>query len=68
MSTEHSHHHHPEPGTPDIGHDHGHSHGTTVAARVRHAVSEVFGAHSHDVADQVDEALKPTPTGAAPCC
>jgi len=58
MSTEHSHHHHPEPGTPDIGHDHGHSHGTTVAARVRHAVSEVFGAHSHDVADQVDEALE----------
>jgi len=58
MSTEHSHHHHPEPGTPDIGHDQGHSHGTTVAARVRHAVSEVFGAHSHDVADQVDEALE----------
>jgi len=60
MSTEHSHHHHPAPGTPDIGHDHGHghSHGTTVAARVRHAVSEVFGAHSHDVADQVDEALE----------
>jgi len=64
MSTEHSHHHHPAPGTPDIGHDHDHdhdhdhSHGTTVAARVRHAVSEVFGAHSHDVADQVDEALE----------
>jgi len=58
MSTEHSHHHHPAPGTPDIDHDHDHSHGTTVAARVRHAVSEVFGAHSHDVADQVDEALE----------
>jgi len=61
MSTEHSHDHHPAPGTSDIGHDHdhdqGHSHGTTVAARVRHAVSEVFGAHSHDVADHVDEAL-----------
>ncbi len=56
MSTEHSHHHHPAPGTPDIDHDH--SHGTTVVARVRHAVSEVFGAHSHDVADQVDEALE----------
>ena len=25
---------------------------------MRHAVSEVFGAHSHDVADQVDEALE----------
>jgi len=58
MSTEHSHHHHPAPGTPDIDHDHDHSHGTTVVARVRHAVSEVFGAHSHDVADQVDEALE----------
>ena len=58
MSTEHSHHHHPAPGTPDIDHDHDHSHGTTVAARVRDAVSEVFGAHSHDVADQVDEALE----------
>jgi len=33
-------------------------HGTSVGARVRHAVSEVFGAHSHDVADQVDEALE----------
>jgi divalent metal cation (Fe/Co/Zn/Cd) transporter len=56
MSTEHSHHHHPAPGTPDIGR--AHDHGTPVVARVRHALSEVFGAHSHDVADQVDEALE----------
>jgi len=64
MSTDHSHEHHPPPENPhlghdhDHGHDHGHGHGTSVGARVRHAVSEVFGAHSHDVADQVDEALE----------
>ncbi len=39
-------------------HDHNHAPGTGVLARVRHAVSEVFGAHSHDVVDQVDEALE----------
>jgi cation diffusion facilitator family transporter len=42
------------------GHDHGHEHehGSSAWARVRHAVSEVFGAHSHDSADQVDETLE----------
>ncbi|MER7555941.1 cation diffusion facilitator family transporter [Nocardioides sp. NPDC126508] len=39
------------------GHDHGHPHNSRWA-RVRHAVSDVFGAHSHDAADQVDEALE----------
>ena len=58
MSTDHSHEHHPAPESPHPGHAHGHVHGTSVGARVRHAVSEVFGAHSHDVADQVDEALE----------
>jgi len=58
MSTDHHHEHHPAPENPHPGHDHGHVHGTSVGARVRHAVSEVFGAHSHDVADQVDEALE----------
>ncbi len=60
MSTGHSHDHRPASESSHAGHDHnhGHSHGTTVGARVRHAVSEVFGAHSHDVADQVDEALE----------
>jgi Co/Zn/Cd efflux system component len=38
--------------------DHGHDHGTSVWARARHGVSEVFGAHSHDSADQVDETLE----------
>ena len=49
----------------DDGHDqdqdghqaHHHQHGSR-AGRVRHALSELFGAHSHDVADQVDEALE----------
>jgi cation diffusion facilitator family transporter len=39
------------------GHDHSHEHNGRWA-RVRHAVSDVFGAHSHDAADQVDEALE----------
>jgi cation diffusion facilitator family transporter len=39
------------------GHDHGHAHDGRWA-RVKHAVSDVFGAHSHDAADQVDEALE----------
>src|SRR5450631_2753543 len=40
------------------GSDHGHEHGSSVWSRVRHGVSEVFGAHSHDSADQVDETLE----------
>ena len=39
------------------GHDHGHAHDGRWA-RVKHAVSDVVGAHSHDAADQVDEALE----------
>jgi cation diffusion facilitator family transporter len=43
------------------GHSDGHSHDHVHMgrwAKVRHAVSDVFGAHSHDAADQVDEALE----------
>jgi cation diffusion facilitator family transporter len=43
---------------PGHGHDLGHKHGPSVWARTRHGVSEVVGAHSHDSADQVDEALE----------
>ena len=39
-------------------HGHGHEHGSSAWSRVRHGVSEVFGAHSHDAADQVDETLE----------
>jgi cation diffusion facilitator family transporter len=38
-------------------HDHEHAHGSSVWARVRHAVSEAVGGHSHDAADQVDDVL-----------
>ena len=40
------------------GHDGHDGHGRTVLSRARHAVSEVFGGHSHDAADQVDESLE----------
>ncbi|MER6940438.1 cation diffusion facilitator family transporter [Nocardioides sp. NPDC127514] len=42
---------------PEHSHDHSHGH-DRLWARVKHAVSDVFGAHSHDAADQVDEALE----------
>lgn len=50
----------PEAHRPDAGGGHapGHDHPHTPWGRVRHAVSEVLGMHSHDVADQVDEALE----------
>jgi cation diffusion facilitator family transporter len=44
--------------TAHTGHEHGHEHGSSVWTRVRHAVSGVLGAHSHDSADQVDETLE----------
>ncbi|MCH8612439.1 cation diffusion facilitator family transporter [Arsenicicoccus dermatophilus] len=44
------HHHH------DEGHHHGHGGG--LAARARHTLSDLVGAHSHDPADQVDDALE----------
>lgn len=41
-------------------HEHGHDHEHEVGAwaRVQHATSELLGGHSHDAADQVDEALE----------
>ncbi|KNX38248.1 cation diffusion facilitator family transporter [Luteipulveratus halotolerans] len=50
-ATDQAHHHH-----HDEHHDH--EHGSGVLAVVRHALSELFGAHSHDPADQVDDALE----------
>jgi cation diffusion facilitator family transporter len=40
------------------GQGHSHEHGASRWSRLSHALSEVFGAHSHDAADQVDEALE----------
>jgi cation diffusion facilitator family transporter len=58
---------------PDQGHDHGHGHAhshahgrkhrQSVAGRVQHALSELFGAHSHDAADQIDQALEADAAG-----
>ena len=59
----HEHHDH----VVDRVHDHGHvydqSHGSSVWARVRHAVSELVGGHSHDAADQIDDALEADAAG-----
>lgn len=40
------------------GHGHGRPHGSSIFARFTHAVSDMMGGHSHDSADQVDEALE----------
>lgn len=40
------------------GHDHDHHHPTGLLGRVRHGISDIFGGHSHDSADQVDDALE----------
>ena len=42
---------------------HGQSHGSSVWARVRHAVSEAVGGHSHDASDQVDDVLEADAAG-----
>ncbi len=47
----------PRPHQHDDG-EQGHVHGAGRLARVRHATSELLGGHSHDAADQVDEALE----------
>src|SRR5438045_4894595 len=40
-------------------HDHhGHDNGSSLWARLSHAVSELCGGHSHDAADQVDQVLE----------
>ena len=59
----HEHHDH----VVDRVHDHGHvydqSHGSSVWARVRNAVSELVGGHSHDASDQVDDVLEADAAG-----
>lgn len=42
----------------DDEHEHGHLHDAGLLGRIRHAASDIFGAHSHDAADQVDDALE----------
>ena len=50
---------------PDV-HDHdaqGHPHGATQFDRLRHALTTLVGAHSHDAAEQIDDALEADATG-----
>ena len=54
---QHEHHEHADVHDHHDGHHH-HAHATSPWARLTHRVSELFGGHSHDAADQVDEALE----------
>jgi Co/Zn/Cd efflux system component len=58
----HDHDHDDHAHEHDHAHD-GHDHGTSVLARIKHAASEFLGGHSHDAADQVDEALEADAAG-----
>ena len=55
---EHDHHEHQH----DHGHDHSHGHGGPWS-RIRESLSEMFGGHSHDAADQIDDALEANAAG-----
>lgn len=73
MSHELHDHDHTQTQTPDHSHERGqgrqaqdHEHGedpTGVIARFMHAASELFGGHSHDSADQIDDALEANAAG-----
>ena len=59
-------HQHAASGEQHEGHErhgHDHEHGAGVLGRLTHLVSDVFGGHSHDSADQVDEALEANDAG-----
>jgi len=54
---------HGEGHSDSHGHDHDHAHPAGPLGRVRHAVADILGGHSHDSADQVDEALEANAAG-----
>jgi len=57
-------HHHSHSHDEQRGHVHAEiNHGSTTAHRLGHALSSVFGGHSHDAADQVDDALEADASG-----
>ena len=58
-----SHTHDPELGHDHHDHDHGHDHPAGGWARLRHGLSEMLGGHSHDTADQIDDALEANAAG-----
>jgi cation diffusion facilitator family transporter len=62
------HHDHDRPGDhrdhEHDGHQHeSHDHAPGWGGRLRHAVSELVGGHSHDAADQIDDALEANQAG-----
>lgn len=65
----HTHHHDdPQPGDAsteqhDHSHENEHEHGGSLLALVRHALAELIGGHSHDAADQIDDALEADSAG-----
>ena len=65
MSARSSHPHAPSTPHQDHDHGHGHAHGHDGSpwSRIRHAISEVFGSHAHDTADQVDDTLEANAEG-----
>jgi cation diffusion facilitator family transporter len=54
---------HPHGGDQPPGGDHPHSPSSGWAERIRHGLSEFFGGHSHDGADQIDDALEANAAG-----
>ena len=59
------HHEHDAVGHGHGDHDHqnAHDHGSGLLGRLTHTVSELLGGHSHDSAEQVDEALEANAAG-----
>jgi cation diffusion facilitator family transporter len=47
----------------DHAHGHDHVHGGSLLERARHFVSELVGGHSHDTADQIDDAVESSNAG-----
>ncbi|WP_327443993.1 cation diffusion facilitator family transporter [Pedococcus sp.] len=66
-------HDHGQEHVHDDGHDHGHAHGpdhghehehpATALGRLRHALSDFFGGHTHDAVDQIDGVLEANRAG-----
>jgi cation diffusion facilitator family transporter len=54
---------HPHSGDGEHDHNHDHDHATGGWGRLRHALSELVGGHSHDAADQIDDALEANQAG-----
>lgn len=61
---DHTHDHaHDEAHDGNDGHSHSHEPPRGIMSRLRHGISEVLGGHSHDAADQIDDALEADAAG-----